>query len=241
LLSTWATRWLPMMVDTTTPTRAMIPLVVVGLAGLTNRRRVVLWATLPLFVMLYLFYTIFLEHYAIAVIPAVALSGVLAVPTLGNALPRFRATIVAGATMLIVATCVTSLWEINRWIAPPGKQIEDETFRSALLREVNVDLPQASDLIKPAVVLFRYHAGDNYFEEPVYNTDVAWPDDAPIIRAHDLGPQRDREIVDYYATKKPVREFYLFDAKGRNTVEDLGPSDDPSRILRSLRAFEPHP
>jgi hypothetical protein len=241
LLSTWLARWLPMIIDTAMPTRAMIPLAIVGLAGLTDRRRVVLWATLPLFVLLYVFYTIFLEHYAIAVIPAMVLTGVLAVPTLGDALPRFRSTIVAGAAMLIISSCVTSLWEINRWIAPPGRQIEDETFRSTVLREVNLDVPQASDLIKPAVILFRYHPGDNYFEEPVYNTDVAWPDDAPIIRAHDLGPQRDREIIDYYATKKPVREFYLFDAKGLNKIEDLGPSDDPVRVLRKLGEIESRP
>jgi hypothetical protein len=236
LLSAWATHWLPMILDTTTPTRAMIPLAIVGLAGLTDRRRIALWTTLPLFVLLYVFYAIFLEHYAIAVIPAVALTGVLAIPTLGSAFPRFRDGVTAAATMLIIASCVTGLWEINRWIAPPGRQIADETFPSPLLRQVNEVLPQASDLKKPAVILFRYHPGDNFFEEPVYNTGVAWPDDAEIIRAHDLGAQRDREIIDYYARRKPVREFYLFDAKRPNAIEDLGPSDDPSRVSRNLEA-----
>jgi hypothetical protein len=238
LLTNWATRWLPMILDTTMPTRAMIPLTIVGLAGLTDRRRIVLWTTLPLLVLLYLFYTIFLEHYAIAVIPAIVMTGVLAVPTLGDAFPRFRRPIVAATAMLITASCVTSFWEINRRIAPPGRQIEDETFRSTLLREVNQDLPQASDLNKPAVILFRYHLGDNYFEEPVYNTDVAWPDDAPIIRAHDLGPRRDREIIDYYAARHPPRTFYLFDPKASPAIVELGTTRKPRELLETLDRTE---
>ena len=62
----------------------------------------------------------------------------------------------------------------------------------------------------PAVVLFRYAPGkDNPHIEPVYNTDVAWPDDAPVIRAHDLGPRRNIEIFRYY----PERAFYSCDPR----------------------------
>src|SRR6185295_8819865 len=45
---------------------------------------------------------------------------------------------------------------------------------------------------KPAVVLFRYDPTSELHTEPVYNTDVAWPDDAPIVRAHDLGSRNGR-------------------------------------------------
>ena len=34
----------------------------------------------------------------------------------------------------------------------------------------------------PAVVLFRYAPGEKLYEEPVYNSDVIWPDDRLVIR-----------------------------------------------------------
>ena len=66
------------------------------------------------------------------------------------------------------------------------------------------------------MILFQYHpelpqTGDNSCKiEPVYNTSVAWPDDAPIVRAHDLG-SRNIELIRYYAEHQPQRTFYLFD------------------------------
>ena len=48
-------------------------------------------------------------------------------------------------------------------------------------------------------------------QEPVFNTATAWPDDAPVIHAHDLGPERNREIIDYYAHRQPDRMFYRWD------------------------------
>ena len=77
---------------------------------------------------------------------------------------------------------------------------------------------------KPAVVLFHYSAEANVHEEPVYNTDVAWPDDAPVIRAHDLGP-RNVEIFRYYAARQPDRFFYRFD-RADNSLKPLGYARD---------------
>jgi hypothetical protein len=68
----------------------------------------------------------------------------------------------------------------------------------------------------PAVVLFRFGPRANPQEEPVYNSGVAWPDDAPVIRAHDLGPERDAELARYFAAREPERRFYLVD---RETLE----------------------
>ena len=93
-------------------------------------------------------------------------------------------------------------------------KVDDETFRSPMMRVLH-DQVDRSDLA-PAVILFRYHPelpqnGDNSCKvEPVYNTETAWPDDAPIIRAHDLG-NRNIEIFRYYAARQPQRTFYLFD------------------------------
>ena len=233
----WAGRYLPMILDVTMPARLLLPLAMVGLLGLANRKRWVLGATLPLFVALYFFYTIFLEHYAIALVPAIALLAVLGIGALARAWPRFAEQIRAAGVAVIVISCITSLWEVNRWITPskhPDQRVSDETFRSPVLRAINEDYPASPDFHKPAVVLFRYHPGDNYFEEPVYNWDVAWPDDAAIVRAHDLGPQRDREIVKYYAARQPQRAFYLFDAKSSDPMKYLGTGSDPASVLTKL-------
>ncbi|HSU67473.1 MAG TPA: hypothetical protein VLJ39_11420, partial [Tepidisphaeraceae bacterium] len=228
----------PTIADVTMPARIMIPLAIVGLLGLTTLPRIVLWASLPLFVVLYLFYAIFLEHYAIAVIPAIVLMCLLGVRVIADGWPRHRIPITSAGAMLIVVSCLTSLWEINHQIAPPQHQVSDETFPSAALRLISQEIPQASDIHKPAVILFRYHAGDDLFQEPVYNTGVAWPDDASIIRAHDLGPDRDREIVDYYAAHGPVRTFYLFDLKMPGVIERLGETTAPKVIMEKIRQLE---
>ena len=57
-------------------------------------------------------------------------------------------------------------------------------------------------------------------EEPVYNTASAWPDDAPVVFAHDLGA-RNREIFAYYAKTQPTRLFYRWD-RATGQIEDLG-------------------
>ena len=237
VLATWATRYFAQIVDTTLPARGALPLATVGLLGLTDRRRWVVFATLPLFVGLYCFYTIFLEHYAIAVIPAVVLLGLLGVRVLAGAFPRFERPLVSGATVMIVAAALTNFWELNRGIAPEGRQVDDETFRSLALRQID-QIPDASDFKGPAVLLFRYHTGGDFFQEPVYNTGVPWPDDAEVIRAHDLGPARDREIVRYYAGRQPVRWFYLVDLKSKDAIVPLGPTSNPAAILQKLDEAE---
>jgi hypothetical protein len=93
-------------------------------------------------------------------------------------------------------------------------------------------------LEKPAVVLIRYHPGDDFFREPVYNWDVPWPDDAPVIRAHDLGPARDGEIFEYYARRQPDRNFYLFDFRAREPMVLLGRAEHPDQLLKARRELQ---
>ena len=211
----WAGRWLPMTFGVALPARVLLVPAVVGLLGLGTAPRRVLALTVPLFVLAYVPHTFFLEHYAVVVAPAVLLCVVLGFRALEETWPRLRETIAAGSAAGVVALSLSSLHELN-------PSIDDETFRSPMLRFVNEDLPYFSDLRKPAVVLFRYAPGENPIEEPVYNFTVASPDDAPIIRAHDLG-DRNREIFEYYARVQPDRTFYRFDRKTK-TLTLLGPA-----------------
>ncbi|MDB5333383.1 MAG: hypothetical protein JWP03_4534 [Phycisphaerales bacterium] len=119
---------------------------------------------------------------------------------------------------------MTSFWEINRFVSTPQTAISDEPFVSKLLRTLRYSLD--TNVTTPAVVLFVYYPGGLFFEEPVYNTSTAWPDDAPIIRAHDLGDARNREIFAYYARTQPDRMFYRFDPAATPSLTELGRARD---------------
>jgi hypothetical protein len=99
-----------------------------------------------------------------------------------------------------------------------GNKTPDDWAFAPILRLIDERL---SDLgRKPAVVLFRFDVENgNPHIEPVYNADVAWPDDAPVIRAHDLGPARNRELFEYYARRQPQRAIYLFDLSSATIQE----------------------
>jgi hypothetical protein len=221
----WALKSLPMLLDATLPARFLAVLVPVGLLGLTTAPRRALWATLPLFVVGYALNTFFLEHYAVAVIPAVLLSALLGLYSLADAWPRWRDPVLSAGALVLVATSLLSLYELNGLATALDAKdqrrlhaVDDETFHSDLLRFVHYKVEAAVE--KPAVVLFTYKPGVNVIEEPVYNTDAAWPDDAPVVRAHDLGP-RNAEIFDYYARRQPDRTFYRFD-RSTGTLTPLG-------------------
>ena len=83
-----------------------------------------------------------------------------------------------------------------------------------------IDTRLASEVQPPAVVLFRFPPNGPPAIEPVYNLTTPWPDDSPIIRAHDLG-DRNIEIFNYYAKLQPDRRFYLYD-RGTGSLTDLG-------------------
>jgi hypothetical protein len=204
----WIKAHLPQVVDVTLPARVLLVLLPVGLIALArDQRRWALLLTFCLFLLLYFGYPPFVEHYAVPFMPAAAMCIAMAPGVLRANVPRFGNAIYLAALFVIVIASLSMLPELN-------PKVDDETFRSPMMRVLH-DQVDRSDLA-PAVILFRYHlelpqTGDNSCKiEPVYNTDVAWPDDAPIIRAHDLG-DRNIEIFRYYAAHQPQRTFYLFD------------------------------
>ena len=84
-----------MMVDTTMPMRIAAP-GRGGTAGFDRSPAMAVAATLPLFMLLYFFYTIFLEHYAITVIPAIILLCLLGIGHWPAPWPRFSREISSG-------------------------------------------------------------------------------------------------------------------------------------------------
>jgi 4-amino-4-deoxy-L-arabinose transferase-like glycosyltransferase len=177
-------------------------------------------AAAPLFVGFYLFNPFFLEHYPVVIIPAVMVCVFAGAHALTAALvkwrPRWARPAGVALATAVLALSVTSLWPIKGHLALPGQRTRDGFGEGSILAFVDDAIKVA--VRAPAVVLFR--PPPQFFAEAVYNPDVAWPDDAPIVRAHDLG-ERNREIIEYYADKQPARTFYLVDWEG-GTIVTLG-------------------
>jgi 4-amino-4-deoxy-L-arabinose transferase-like glycosyltransferase len=218
----WHIRNLPYLHRTAMPQRLLIIPACIGLLGLIERVRWVLWATLPLFVLVFSFNPFFIPHYALLMIPAVVLMIILGGEAIAAAWPRFQRQISNVFVAMLLTVCLTSLWELDHFLTFTPNRALDETEPSADLKAIDRLLKSVQ---KPAVVLFRYHRG-SFLQEPVYNLDTAWPDDAPIIRAHDLGPARNQELFDYYARTQPDRTIYSYDNRRGEPLMRLGKADE---------------
>jgi hypothetical protein len=213
------------------PHPLLLMLLPVALPALFMRGRWLLPAMFPTFLVVYARHTVFLTHYAIVVAPALILMAILGFETL--------VTVVPDAFMRASSSAKT----MTRWLAVPGLAAlvlaTYPQFQSSppnegwafgpILRLIDDHLANLGK--KPAVVLFHFDAErGNPHIEPVYNTDVAWPDDAPVIRAHDLGPQQNRRLFAYYARQKPDRAIYLFNlANPKEPPQYLGTAQELAR------------
>lgn len=183
-----------------TPLAALVPL---GLLGLRRPGRAVLWAGLPLLALGYTFHTVYLSQYAVAAAPAT----IFAVLCGAWAAAEWLRPKVAGATTVVLsgvllAAAVSALPEVT------GSRNDDFEEPQSLRA---VDRALAPLATPPSIVLFRFGPGANPLAEPVYNADVAWPDDARVIRAHDLGDAANRKLMEYYASRQPERRVYRYD------------------------------
>jgi hypothetical protein len=108
----------------------------------------------------------------------------------------------AALCTFVATLCLLSLPEAN-------PKTVDRFFDPALIRRVDAWVDEYEG--PPALVLFAYDPTRRHVrEEPVYNFTTANPDDARVIRAHDLGHARNQEIFRYYAARQPDRIVYHF-------------------------------
>ena len=171
-LRTWLSKRLPSTLKNGVPTTLLLVFAPLGLLAIRDRRTWVIVAGLPLFVALYMFYPPFLSHYALVAAPAVLLLVVLGARELALVFASPRRSADAAIAIALAVIALTSLTEFNPWLRDPHVD-------APVLADIDRKL---SDLSTPAVVLFHFEPGNDPNEEPVYNTDVAWPDDARIIR-----------------------------------------------------------
>jgi hypothetical protein len=211
LVHTWLLERGPLIAKVTLPSRLLLVLLPLSVLALTRRERWVIGAALPMYVALYAMFAYLLEMYCVVIAPVVilwVLLGKEVAESLAGTGVRREATR-AFLTTAIAGFCVAALPEVDH-------QILDDGYVTPTMYFSYVEAPK--HVRTPAIILFRYRHGDNVNEEPVYNIDVAWPDDAPIIRAHDLGRDRDRALFAYYARKQPNRTVYLYDRASRALV-----------------------
>jgi hypothetical protein len=207
LVVTWARDRVVPMADVALPAHALFILLPLGVLAARRPPLVAFLAGTLLLPLFYAFWPFFLAHYALVTVPAFLL-----LMLLGGATLRHRFPLADGAVAVslgVLAIGAMPLWGPNLDRHPSAPTLADIRDKLATLDH------------RPAVVLFHYETGGaSVHEEPVYNIDTAWPDDAPVIRAHDLGA-RNGEIYRYYAGRQPDRGFYRYDRTTR-TLTFLG-------------------
>jgi hypothetical protein len=205
----WITIRLPKCLGVGLPTLLLVVLYPVGLLQLRDTRRAALWSTLWFFMIGSALTFQFHDQYVMGVTAALIFSVVLG----AHAVAR-RFTAWPGVEVFICAAIFALA--VHRVFAASNDYYQRPI--TGIHRQNYFTIPGL--VKKPAIVLFRY-VSDEWLDDPVYNWDVTWPDDAPIIRANDLGARRDRELFEYYARIQPDRTVYVYD-QGRRSLELLG-------------------
>jgi hypothetical protein len=223
-------RW---TLDDTVAASLLFLLLPPALLGLRQLPQVVVLSIVPLYMLLYLPNPVALPHYAVPLVFPMACWIALGAETCRVTWPngwqgRF---VTAFVPLSVIIVAGAALPQFHHYAFP------DAFFRLPPSRLIAVQ-DQLSRAQTPAIVLFRYDPADDAEQEPVYNSDVAWPDDATIIRAHDLGVSRDRELVSYYAHRGPVRSFYLFDARWPQPLKLMGTTDNPEAINHAIETSD---
>jgi hypothetical protein len=184
------------------PNAMLVAFLPLGFLAMTDIRRKVIVASLLLYVVGYAAYVFYLDHYTIAIMPACVILLLMGGDALQRAWAPMRPVALVFFLLGVGSVAIGSLPDFDRWVPQPYLFFETIYANRAL-----ADLPKA-----PAVVLFRFNSLENSFhDEPAYTDSAAWPDDALIVRAHDLGISENWKLFDYYAKRQPNREFYIYD------------------------------
>jgi 4-amino-4-deoxy-L-arabinose transferase-like glycosyltransferase len=198
----WPTR-LRQTIGDTLPDPALLILLAPAALGLSDPRRRVIAAWVALFLIGYALYAFYLDHYLVALMPASILLLLIGWEVIANAWPSQRQAIDLVLMLSLPAIAIGAMLDLNGYTASPPQAFVYQRAANIALRR----LPRS-----PAVVLFRFNPRLSYYhDEPVFNDDAAWPDDALIVRARDLGAAQDRKLFAYYAQHQPDRVFYIYD------------------------------
>jgi hypothetical protein len=186
-------------------------LIPVSALALWDRRLWVVWSALPVQFAIYLGFTFFLPHYISPMWVPLGLLLVLPIRFLAETFPNQKHIIHTICALMLICISIDRFPQYDRAIQDKVLMNTDE------LRQIDRTLDQ--NVPAPAVVLFHFDAGNNPNLEPVYNSDYLSPDDAPVVRAHDLNTQtsdvgqsgdQDLPLYEYYNRIAPNRVFYFY-------------------------------
>ncbi len=212
-------------------------IVPMSILALWDRRLWAVWGMLPLYLIVLAGYSFaaVLPHYVVVVMPAMILLCVLPIRFLTGTFPKRAAMIRTMIGLGMIVLTMAAMPQFNR-------VIHDQYFETPELEEI--DRTISRQVSPPAVVMFHFNRDtligggkvtNDPSAEPVFNASVAWPDDAPIIRAHDLNPDvsavgkpgdLDHPLYEYYARIDPKRVFYLYDRGGLTKLRRLGTAEE---------------
>ena len=206
---------LPMLLSVALPSFLLAALLPLALFEIRKPARWGFVLALPFFIGGYATFMFFRKHYGIAVFPPLYLAMFLGAKAVERTWPAYRVGWNSLVALAVLGLAIAVLPELN-------PTVRDQLSPTPILSDLNAAVRKISG--QPALIMVRHVAGKNeqWSQEPVYNVDVAWPDDAPVIRAHDLG-ERNIELYRYYARQNPQRKVYRFDkSKSPRTLEYLG-------------------
>jgi hypothetical protein len=229
-ITNWTVRGRKLVHDTL-PTPYVAILLPMALFSVGEMRRVVIVLSMLLFLAAYTVYAIAMPHYLVAIMPAMTCCVLMGCQSVEWAWSGARPVV---GVFLLLTLAGLSIHNVCRDDdrAVPG------FVEFAELKVVDENLQRLP--VTPAVVLFRFDPSIcSFHQEPVYNVDTAWPDDAPVVRAHDLYMPQDAKLVEYYAQRQPDRVFYIYDRgaalRGRNPLSPLGTARQLSDLFKQLR------
>jgi hypothetical protein len=226
-LLSWYRGRLRITLENSLPDPFLVILMPLALLSLREARRMALMAALILFFIGYATYLFFLNHYIIAVFPSIICMILMASETVRRAWLRTSRPYIF-ILFCIFTISITTLWPVKSLPAVAPGTAADQRPANALLAQLSQT---------PAVVLFRFDPKvTSAHDDPVYNDTVAFPDDAPVIRARDLGPEQDRAIYRYYAQRQPNRVFYIYDPRARSEGKNpiIGPIGTAAELTEKV-------
>jgi hypothetical protein len=217
-------RW-PTLAYGISPNGIMLVPAAIGLLALARRERWVTFVPIPLTLAFYAFYVFYIVHYPLVVFAGFAVS-VTAMPQ--AIAPRSASTRRQLALSLGLAASVALLMSMRQFGGAPL------LFEFGDLNVANRRIAAVST--SPSIVLVTFRPGANTHQEPVYNIGHAAIDDNDVIRAHDLGPAMNLQLLGYYQRTQPYRRVYVYD-RGTRQMSSLGTvSDAMSHFRRQLDA-----
>ncbi len=204
--SEWCDRRLHFTVLGITSNLCLLVLLPLGLFGLYNRPRIIVFATMVLFLAFYSCYVFYFVHYAAVIVPMVIFLTLLG----GETLTRLFWGNVRSGAWVVIATGIAVAGVVA---LPEFNASQHDGYRTTELAPIEHALATIP-LTERAVVLFRFSKGCDPGEDPVYNTDTAWPEDSRMLRCRDLGDARTSVLYRYLASHgQGDRIVYRYDRR----------------------------